>query len=178
MIYKIVTAGDSNVGKTSVINRYVFKEFDEHTAATIGAAFNIVTINGIRIHIWDTAGNERYKSLTPMYMRNANIVFYCIDSSIDFNKDYHKNAIKDIESPVFIVATKSDMFIGEFIPIKQFAEEHSLPFFHVSAKTGENIDILFNSAYKFLSKDCSNSSSSSSSIININPPCEQNNCCF
>jgi small GTP-binding protein len=171
MSYKIVTAGDSNAGKTSVVNRYVFKQFNENTTATVGAAFNMVIVNGVRMHIWDTAGNERYKSLTPMYIRNANMVFYCIDSSIEFDEPRHKNAIKDIESPIFIVATKSD--IGESIAIKQFADLNKLPFFYVSAKTGENIDVLFDSAYKYLDKN----SSSNSNIININPKSDSQ-CCF
>ncbi|ODV61867.1 ras-domain-containing protein [Ascoidea rubescens DSM 1968] len=87
--FKLVMLGESNVGKSSIIQRFTKNMFDLHQEATIGAAFitKIFQINQIekgyvskiKYEIWDTAGQERYKSLTPMYYRNSNIAIIVFD---------------------------------------------------------------------------------------------------
>ena len=90
--YKIVLLGDSSVGKSCIMERYLNNNFDEYSEILMGASFGttkdiLVKQNKIRFEIWDTAGQERYKSLTPMYYRNATgaIVVYDIT-----NKNIHK----------------------------------------------------------------------------------------
>lgn len=87
--FKLVLLGDSSVGKSSIVNRFVKDTFDELRESTIGAAFLSQSIKIkdsktnqdviIKFEIWDTAGQERYKSLAPMYYRNANAALVVYD---------------------------------------------------------------------------------------------------
>ena len=73
--FKLVLLGDSAVGKSSLVLRFVKKQFFEYQESTIGAAFLTQTLvvddNTVKFEIWDTAGQERYHSLAPMYYRGA-----------------------------------------------------------------------------------------------------------
>lgn len=154
--YKIVTMGDADSGKTSLIYRHRFKNFSETQSATIGAAFSVDVIDGVKLQIWDTAGNERYRSLTPMYLRGADLVLYCIDSSKEFNVESTKKTLEFIRaendySTVFITATKSDIAIdNEVRKIKEFVKDIGSEFVLTSSKTGEGIDHLFSEISKVL----------------------------
>ncbi|CAO0792712.1 unnamed protein product [Mucor circinelloides] len=87
--FKLVLLGESAVGKSSLVMRFVKDHFDEYRESTIGAAFlaQTVTLDDntiVKFEIWDTAGQERYKSLAPMYYRNANcaVVVYDITQAV------------------------------------------------------------------------------------------------
>ncbi|KAK1965184.1 ras family protein [Colletotrichum sublineola] len=87
--FKLVLLGESAVGKSSIVLRFVKDQFDSYRESTIGAAFLTQTISldentTVKFEIWDTAGQERYKSLAPMYYRNANcaVVVYDITQSV------------------------------------------------------------------------------------------------
>ena len=92
--FKLVLLGESAVGKSSIVHRFVKNTFDDMRESTIGAAFLTQTITipesetTIKFEIWDTAGQERYKSLAPMYYRNANaaLCVYDITSRSSFQK--------------------------------------------------------------------------------------------
>jgi small GTP-binding protein len=79
---KVVLVGDTKVGKTCLLNRLTTGTFRD-TAATIGAAFQthtVQTLSGARtLQIWDTAGQEKYRSLAPMYYRAAQVALICFD---------------------------------------------------------------------------------------------------
>ena len=83
--YKLCLLGDTAVGKSSIVHRYMFKSFDPDSSSTIGAAYhsNDVIYNGdtVRLQIWDTAGQERYRSLAPLYYRNASLVLIVVDGT-------------------------------------------------------------------------------------------------
>ena len=87
---KCVFLGNEATGKTSIVERYTKGTFNIFTQSTIGASFNAKPIIKkdlkIKLDIWDTAGQERYRSMTPMYYRNADVAFICVDlSSSDIN---------------------------------------------------------------------------------------------
>ena len=86
---KCVLLGTENSGKSSLVYRYIDDKFNVNTQSTVGCAFNIKKFNldkkSISLEIWDTAGNERYNSLLPMYYRSATIILICINLSTDFN---------------------------------------------------------------------------------------------
>ncbi|KIX00481.1 uncharacterized protein Z518_10621 [Rhinocladiella mackenziei CBS 650.93] len=89
--FKLVLLGESAVGKSSLVLRFVKDHFDDYRESTIGAAFLTQTISldentTVKFEIWDTAGQERYKSLAPMYYRNANcaVVVYDVTQAVRF----------------------------------------------------------------------------------------------
>ena len=90
-ITKIVTLGDTTVGKTSIILRFTKEKYTQNRLATIGVDFKFKTVllkdKKIKIQIWDTAGQERYRSMTTAYYRGANaiIIVYDITNHESFN---------------------------------------------------------------------------------------------
>jgi len=81
--YKIIFLGDQGVGKSSILNRFAQDKFEPNYQATIGLDFhskNITIENtSIRLLLYDTAGQEKFKSLIPMYIRDANIIIVVYD---------------------------------------------------------------------------------------------------
>ena len=90
--FKVVLLGESAVGKSSLVLRFVKREFHEFQESTIGAAFLTQTVQiddtTVKFEIWDTAGQERYHSLAPMYYRGAQaaLIVYDITSKDSFLK--------------------------------------------------------------------------------------------
>lgn len=165
---KLVLLGESGVGKSSIALRYVRGEFNEHGEATIGAAFLTKTINvngcAIKFDIWDTAGQERYHSLAPMYYRGAPaaVVVYDVCSMNSFNRAtlWVKELLQQTSQMVIVLAgNKADM-AGENRGVtkeegKDFADEHGLIFAETSAKTGMNVEDIFQSVAVKLASDVS-----------------------
>ena len=83
LIFKIVLIGDSGVGKTNILSRYISNEFSLNTQATVGVEFGSKIIKKgeklIKLQIWDTAGQERYKSITSAYYKGAKGAFVVYD---------------------------------------------------------------------------------------------------
>ena len=74
--------GESGMGKTTLLHRYVRNKFDPDIESTIGAAYMCRTLGpSCRLHLWDTAGQERYEALCPMYLRNADIALVCVEAA-------------------------------------------------------------------------------------------------
>src|SRR5690348_16680891 len=81
--YKIVILGDQFVGKTSILNKFKYENTDEKYTPTIGIDFLTKNVyledKTIRLIMWDTAGSERFKSLIPSYIKNANAIILAYD---------------------------------------------------------------------------------------------------
>jgi len=155
--YKLIFLGDQYVGKSSILNRFYQDKFEQDYQATIGLDFHSknVTINGnpVRLLLYDTAGQEKFKSLIPMYIRDANIILvvYDITSKDSFTHTEHwVNETKDLkrEDAIFVlVGNKTDLEENRVVQVKEaedFANEKGFLFHEVSAKTGENVEELFN----------------------------------
>ena len=150
--HKIIFVGDAGVGKTSIINRIVDNPFSDAYEMSIGVDFMSKNLRyrgqNIKLQIWDSAGQEKYKGLIPSYVRNSSIVFvvYDISSRTSFkNVSSWISFIKSIESTTIILCgNKTDLnrevqkSEGE-----QFAQKEGISFFEVSAKTNENIKSMF-----------------------------------
>lgn len=153
--HKIVLLGDSSVGKSSIVNRYVNHRFFEYNESTIGAAFfSKHIISGDRniiLDIWDTAGQERYNSLLPMYYRGAKaaIIVYDITCKVSFDKakQWLQEISKVLTDTIFIfVGNKSDLSEQSIITKDLLSDISSHPNtfnIEVSAKNNHNIDTLF-----------------------------------
>ena len=154
--YKLVLLGDSSVGKSSLASYFISKQFYEFQEPTIGAAFisKQITIENknINVEIWDTAGQERYKSLAPMYYRGAEgaIIVYDITQKDSFNgaKSWlNEIKMKGHEHCEFIlVGNKLDLEEYRDIDkneVMDFAMRNSITHLLTSAKTGDNIELVF-----------------------------------
>ena len=156
---KIILLGETGVGKTSIINRYINNEFNNEAPSTLGASFATkeVKMDKIKylVNVWDTSGQEKYHSVTNLFINGSNIVIlvYSIDSQISFDGlDYWYNTIKEkLEGDKYILAvigSKGDLYEKEIIPeekAKKFAEEKNAIFRIVSAKEDPGgINKLFN----------------------------------
>ena len=154
---KITIVGNSNVGKTSIIKRYIENKFEELSIkATIVAAFQakklkIDPFTVADLKIWDTAGEELYRSMTRNYLHDSNgilIVFDLTDekSFQDLNSWIEEiNNTVDEKVPKILIGNKSDLqdIKISFEQASKYAEEHNMKFYNVSAKSGLNIDLLF-----------------------------------
>jgi small GTP-binding protein len=156
---KCVFLGNEATGKTSIVERYTKGTFNIYTQSTIGASFNAKPIIKkdlkIKLDIWDTAGQERYRSMTPMYYRNADVAFICVDlSSIDITNvfkywyDALKTNLDNSRNIVYLVGTKSDIktekneqTISNLLELYQ-----SVKYIETSSKENKNISKLFEDA--------------------------------
>ena len=161
-IIKLLTLGDSLVGKTSIVLRYSDDKFNSNKISTIGVDFKIKMITKgnekIKISIYDTAGQERFKNIVKHYYKGANgiLLIYDISKRITFEKlqfwldDLKENA--DIDNLfIYLVGNKNDKKEEREVTFEEgnkFAKEKNLPFIEVSAKTGENINQLFDDMIK------------------------------
>ncbi|KAK4246227.1 mitochondrial inner membrane protein-domain-containing protein [Corynascus novoguineensis] len=169
--FKLVLLGESAVGKSSIVLRFVKDQFDSYRESTIGAAFLTQTISldentTVKFEIWDTAGQERYKSLAPMYYRNANcaVVVYDITqvTSLDKAKSWVKELQRQANENIIIalagnkldlVTEQPDKRAIETADAEAYAKEAGLLFFETSAKTAENVQELFTAIAKKLPLD-------------------------
>jgi small GTP-binding protein len=153
---KIVVVGDSGVGKSNILNRFVHNEFNHDSKATVGVELNTKTyrINDtvIKVHLWDTAGQERYKSITAAYYKGARgaMIIYDITKSETFKSvDKWYKEIKDYGDKTIIA-----MMVGNKTDLKHLrsvetdvgmekAKSFSIPFMETSAAECVNVDVAF-----------------------------------
>ncbi|KAF3903938.1 hypothetical protein ABW21_db0205121 [Orbilia brochopaga] len=169
--FKLVLLGESAVGKSSLVLRFVKDQFDDYRESTIGAAFLTQTIaldenTTVKFEIWDTAGQERYKSLAPMYYRNANcaVVVYDITqaASLDKAKAWVKELQRQANESIVIALAGNKLDLVTANPSKRaietadaeaYAKEAGLLFLETSAKTAENVKEMFTAIAKKLPTD-------------------------
>uniref|UniRef100_A0A915AHM6 small monomeric GTPase n=1 Tax=Parascaris univalens TaxID=6257 RepID=A0A915AHM6_PARUN len=153
---KILIIGESGVGKSSLMLRFVDDTFDPEISATIGVDFRVTsrTVDGnrVKLAIWDTAGQERFRTLTPSYYRGAQgvICVYDVTNRCSFERLDHwmnevdtystkNNAIKmlvgnKIDKTSRVISREEGL---------QFAKRHRMLFIEASAKTREGVQCAF-----------------------------------
>jgi small GTP-binding protein len=157
--HKIIFVGDACTGKTSIINRIIDNPFNDTYEVSIGIDFMSKNIRfrgqNIKIQIWDSAGQEKYKGLIPSYVRNSSIVFivYDVANRDTFNKvENWISFVKNIEKTTLILCgNKVDL--SREVETKEGQElvsKEGILFFECSAKTNENIKNMFFSSIAVL----------------------------
>ncbi|SNX82157.1 probable GTP-binding protein ypt5 [Melanopsichium pennsylvanicum] len=156
--FKLVLLGESAVGKSSLVLRFVKDQFDDYRESTIGAAFLTQTVSldaqtTVKFEIWDTAGQERYKSLAPMYYRNANCAVVVYDITQASSLDKAKAWIRELQrqaDPNIIIAlagNKADLASTRRAILtedaQKYAHDEGLLFLETSAKDSSNVSELF-----------------------------------
>ena len=153
---KLIVVGNQGTGKSCILNRFVNETFEENYQATIGLDFQSknITIHDqdVRLIIYDTAGQEKFRSLIPMYIREAQIILLVYDISDKDSFDAMPNWIQEVKEVlnkevVFaLIGNKMDLESQRKISYeegKKLAEKNNFVFQEVSAKTGKNFENLF-----------------------------------
>ena len=156
LLFKLILIGDSCVGKSNILLKYLKNEFDPNSRATVGVEFgtkNIIINNKkIKIQIWDTAGQERYRSITSAYYKGAKgaLIVYDITRKCTFDNidkwisDLKLNGDKNI--CIVILGNKSDLDdkreVSKGDGIKK-SEMYKTAFLETSALNGDNIGKAF-----------------------------------
>ena len=154
--HKIIFVGDAGVGKTTIISRVMDNPFNEVYEPSIGVDFmsKIIKYRGqnIKLQIWDTAGQEKYKGLIPSYVRNSSIVFLIYDISVKSSFDNIPNwitFIRSIENTTLVLCgNKIDLEKREVTKEEgeALAQKEGIAFYEMSAKSGEGIKNMFYNA--------------------------------
>ena len=154
--FKVVVVGDSGVGKTNLIKRFVSNEFKSDSKATVGVEFlskNFI-INGeiFKIEIWDTAGQERYKSITTAYYKGAKgaMIVYDVTNQTSFdNVDKWYNEIKEKASKninLIVIGNKNDLIDKKIINSEssiEKAKSFGIAIMETSALDASNVKEAF-----------------------------------
>ncbi len=165
---KIILIGNSGVGKTCISQRYIKgnKDIDLNPNSTVGASYfqKFIEIDGksISVDIWDTAGQEKYRSMGKMFYKEAHIVLFIYDitnkeSFKELQEVWYNEITENGEKNVVfvVVGNKSDLFLNEQVKeedAREWAEQIGALYSLVSAKTGDCINALFeNAVRKYLS---------------------------
>ena len=157
LLYKIIIIGDTCVGKSNILSRYLKNEFKEDSKSTVGVElgtkFLKIKGTGAKVQIWDTAGQERYRSITSSYYKGSHgcFIVYDITNEISFDnvekwyEQAQKEASKDVS--VILVGNKCDLENERKVPKEkgeEKAKSFNCPFFETSALSKVNIDDIFN----------------------------------
>ena len=153
--FKIISLGDSGVGKSSIFRRYTENKFDEDTMSTIGLAFadkelTLQNKEKVKLKLVDTGGQERYKSLAKNYYKNADGVLFVFahndkdsfDHIIDWIELFDQNTTNK-EIPKFLIGNKNDLKkFDEQESFDDFIQQHNiLRYISTSAKDNKNNNI-------------------------------------
>ena len=184
--FKLIVMGDPGSGKTSIIHRYIYSKFESSQTPTVGVSNLQTTIKlgklTINLKIWDTAGQEQYSSLIPMFSRDSNVCLLVADfskpESISHLDLWIERLHKNGEDPPIIVAiNKIDLPGPKSIDTlrSELTSKYENVLF-VSAINGTYINELFLSAAK-LAIDAKNSKTKNNSGVSIHTTKPSSSCC-
>eukprot|EP01099_Mayorella_cantabrigiensis_P001940 TRINITY_DN1835_c0_g1_i1.p1 TRINITY_DN1835_c0_g1~~TRINITY_DN1835_c0_g1_i1.p1 ORF type:complete len:195 (+),score=41.72 TRINITY_DN1835_c0_g1_i1:180-764(+) len=152
--FRVAFLGTVDVGKTTTILRYVEGHFtDGKKEHNFDMLQKTITVDGntVQFYITDTAGQERFRTLTSSYYRNANaiIIVYDVTNKTSFEEsDLHiqtANRFGSNTSAKFLVANKMDLesHVVDTATGEELAKKYNIPFFEISAKTGQGLEQMF-----------------------------------
>ena len=157
IVYKVLLLGDSTVGKTCFLMKYTDKTFQDVHMSTIGLDYRLKTMTlksgkTVKLQIWDTAGQDRFRAITKNYYKGANGIILIYDVTNKQTYDNVSNWISQIQEEVskdviiYIAGNKIDMEEERKVKTEEgqkIADEHGFPFVETSAKDGTNINETF-----------------------------------
>ena len=154
VLLKLIVLGDSGVGKTAILNRYVSNEFNQEYKATIGADFmtHEIEIGGreVLLQLWDTAGQERFHSLGNAFYRGCDACIFVYDITNEesfFNIDQWRDSFVEQGSiefgfPMLLIGNKCDLVNKRRISLEQginYTNANDMTFYETSALSGDNV---------------------------------------
>ena len=163
--FKILTIGESGVGKTCILRRFVENKFLKNHLATIGIDFKTKTINinnqEIKLKIWDTAGQERFRNITTQYYKGADgiVLVYDVTDEASYEKirDWMEQILSNTQQDdigLVLLGNKCDMeprTVTEEMGNKM-AEELKIDYFETSALNGQGIKEAFEQLTRIIMK--------------------------
>ena len=170
VVYKVLLLGDSSVGKTCFLLRYCDKSFQDVHLSTIGLDYRLKSMTlknnkNIKLQIWDTAGQDRFRAITKNYYKGANGIILIYDVTNTQTFENVKNWISQIKEEadpnviIYLVGNKIDVPEEQkFVKTEEgqkIADELNLPFSEASAKDGTNINEVFQELLEEIDEKCS-----------------------
>jgi len=144
------------VGKSSLVLRFVQGQFIENSLPTVGAAFLTQTLHvdgkTMKLEIWDTAGQEKFAALAPLYYHGAHVALLVFDITEEGSFGKAKFWVGEMQQhgnegvKIVLVGNKSDLDDRRAVSEKEaqdYADSNGFPYFEVSAKTGQNVQEMF-----------------------------------
>ena len=187
--HKIVMLGTSGVGKTSILQQLQDHVFKRIVAPTVGSGVIVKEIKtragSVSLRIWDTAGEELYRAFTGLYSRSAvaGIIVFDVTDIVSFKElptwinVFKQNAIDN--AILYLAGNKTDLYDRRTIDkeaAEQFACNNNMKYFEVSAKTGENIELMFNELATELGPTIINYETVEK-IVSISEQKDESSCC-
>jgi len=154
-IIKIILVGDSNVGKSSTVSMYCKRQFEYASVPTVGVDFNIkkIKINECKckLHIWDTAGLEKFRSITNSYYRNVDAIVLMFDLTDNTSLKNINRWIKEIRSNIgfddyfmLLVGNKCEQkYAIDYQMLNEIKNNYAIDYVEISAKQNIKVDLMF-----------------------------------
>eukprot|EP00794_Sanderia_malayensis_P003691 gene3691-4209_t len=157
-VFKIIIVGDAGVGKSCLLRRFADQSFTDNYINTIGVDFKVRTLDihgkSIKLNIWDSAGQERFRTIVNTYYRGAHGVIVVYDTTDRDSFAHLPQWLDDVSelaepnSKKLLVGTKVDLDAAHRQVSKQtvsnYAHSINVPFIETSAKSGQNVEQAFN----------------------------------
>ena len=182
-LFKMIVIGDSGVGKSALLKKMTKGEYSETNESTIGVDFfshysELENEKVVKTQIWDTAGQEIFRSIVSNYYRNSSgIVLMCdVTNEESFNNlEKWINDVKEYSNHdkdyICLLANKIDLVDKRTVTtemLKSFADKHDMPFFELSVKENHNLESIFQKYVEYLYDKHDLSSLDTDNIYDLN----------
>ena len=191
---KVIVIGDTCVGKTNFIFRFVENRFSLNYVSTVGFDYRskIITLpkskKKVKLQIWDTAGQERYNAVNKNLFQKVQgvIIMYDITNRASFeniNKWLYLLSQNVSDKAKILVGSKLDLSEEKRIVTEEegqnLADKNNMPFYETSSKTGENVEKIFFTLAQNIYENLSNENINDNASVKIiqNPECKKKGCC-